>query len=369
MSDELNTLRREIDAVDDELIRLFKRRMEISAKVSAYKRASGMPTLDAGRERKLLARIAELSGDDFAEYSESVYRAILAASRSYQNTLSGSKSRIYALMQEAIKNTEPLFPSRAAVACVGTDGSTAERICRRLFKLPTIMYFDTAEHALRAVKTGMCRFAMLEEETRLYDILVGEFYIARAAAAQEDIVLAARYGVLEAELICSDEHGFSQCRLQSRAEKKYFASMAEAACYVAEAERINAAAVCPRFTAEHYGLKIINDKPSSHAARHRYLCISSKLEIYPGADKSAFMISLPDRAGELARLAERFSALGVNIKRIQSRSAHCREYEAELYFETDELVYSPALEALLRDIESECAEPCYLGSFSEEVCL
>ena len=359
MSDELNTLRREIDAVDDELIRLFKRRMEISAKVSAYKHASGMPTLDAGRERKLLARIAELSGDDFAEYSESVYRAILAASRSYQNTLSGSKSRIYALMQEAIKNTEPLFPSRAAVACVGTDGSTAERICRRLFKLPTIMYFDTAEHALRAVKTGMCRFALLEEETRLYDILAGEFYIARAA----------RYGVSEAELICSDERGFSQFRLQSGAEKKYFASMAEAARYVAEAECINAAALCPRFTAEHYGLKIINDKPSSQDARHRYLCISSKLEIYPGADKSAFMISLPDRAGELARLAERFSALGVNIKRIQSRSAHGREYEAELYFETDELVYSPALEALLRDIESECAEPCYLGSFSEGVCL
>lgn len=368
MSDELNSLRRDIDAVDDELIRLFKRRMEISAKISGCKRASGMPTLDAGRERKLLARIAELSGDEFAEYSGSVYRAILAASRSYQNALSGRKSRIYEQMLDAISNTKPMFPARAVVACVGTDGGTAERICRRLFKLPTIMYFDTAEHALRAVETCMCRFALIEESSRLYDMLAGKFYVARAASADEDIILAANYGVEEPMVFCSDKNGFANCQVRSGAEKKYFADMAEAAQYAALAEDKSCGVLCPRFTAEHYGMKILSSDVQKNAVPVRYFCISHEPEIYPGADKSAFMLNVPDRPGELARLAERFSAVGVNINRVQSRCIQGHEYKAQLYLETGELVYSKELEALLRDIEFESAEPIYLGSFSEEVC-
>ena len=66
MNDELNELRREIDGVDDELTRLFRRRMDISAKISDCKRKNGLPTFDPGRERALLSRVAEKSGDKFA---------------------------------------------------------------------------------------------------------------------------------------------------------------------------------------------------------------------------------------------------------------------------------------------------------------
>ena len=58
---ELEAYRREIDAIDGELTRLFLRRMEVTGRVGAYKQAHGLPVLDAAREKDVLARKAELA--------------------------------------------------------------------------------------------------------------------------------------------------------------------------------------------------------------------------------------------------------------------------------------------------------------------
>lgn len=89
MNDELNALRREIDGIDAELVTLLKRRMAAAAEIAALKGANGLTVLDSERERALLARIRELAGEEFSGGFESIYRAILAASRAYQNTLLG----------------------------------------------------------------------------------------------------------------------------------------------------------------------------------------------------------------------------------------------------------------------------------------
>lgn len=375
MNDELNELRREIDGVDDELIRLFRRRMDISAKISDCKRNNGLPTFDPGRERALLARVAEKSGDKFAEYSESVYRAILAASRSYQNALSGSESRIYLQVRSSLRDTAPMFPQRAIVACVGTDGGTAERISRRLFKLLTVMYFDTPEHALRAVETGMCRFALLEADdgtagtrNKIYELLCSGFYIVRAVGSEEPLCLAVRYGLTEPREICSDAASFERCSGQSFRERIYFADVSAAARFAAETADKSCAAICPRFTAEHYGLKVLRDNIQDAPLAARFLCVSREPEIYPGADKSSFVFTISNEPGSLALLLSKFTALGINVSRVESRVPYGREYERVVYLDIDESVYSPEMESLLRDLEAECVETVYLGSYSEEVC-
>ena len=54
MSD-LEQYRQEIDELDEQLVRLFLRRMEVTGKVGEYKLAHGMQVLDRGRERRVLA--------------------------------------------------------------------------------------------------------------------------------------------------------------------------------------------------------------------------------------------------------------------------------------------------------------------------
>ena len=59
----LEELRRELDAVDRELVRLFEQRMTIAGQVAACKIAEGRPVLDRTREeavRKMKAALCEL---------------------------------------------------------------------------------------------------------------------------------------------------------------------------------------------------------------------------------------------------------------------------------------------------------------------
>ena len=70
---ELTDLRREIDRVDSEILRLFAERMALCDRVAAYKSAQGLPILDEAREEEKLARAAasvpaDLSGDARALY-------------------------------------------------------------------------------------------------------------------------------------------------------------------------------------------------------------------------------------------------------------------------------------------------------------
>ena len=61
---ELGDIRKEINGIDDELARLFKRRMEIAGEVAASKRAQGVPVNDPAREREILSRVTEEVGAD-----------------------------------------------------------------------------------------------------------------------------------------------------------------------------------------------------------------------------------------------------------------------------------------------------------------
>ena len=48
---DLQELRRRIDRIDDELVRLFAERMDVAAEVAAYNKEKGLPVLDASREQ------------------------------------------------------------------------------------------------------------------------------------------------------------------------------------------------------------------------------------------------------------------------------------------------------------------------------
>ena len=66
------------------------------------------------------------------------------------------------------------------------------------------------------------------------------------------------------------------------------------------------AALSSRACAELYGLTClassVQDKGNN---RTRFICISKKLEIYPGSDKTSIMMILPHKPGALNRVLAR----------------------------------------------------------------
>ena len=80
MDKDLEQLRAEIDGLDQQIVELFKARMEAAGEVAGYKKEHGLPVLDAGRERTLLNKIAQQAGEELGDYAQSVYRTLLSNS-------------------------------------------------------------------------------------------------------------------------------------------------------------------------------------------------------------------------------------------------------------------------------------------------
>ena len=87
--DELQSLRRDIDAIDRQLVELFRQRMDVTHQVGEYKRAQGIPVLDQERERQVLQNKGELAGEALRPAVITLYQTIMALSRRQQRDLMG----------------------------------------------------------------------------------------------------------------------------------------------------------------------------------------------------------------------------------------------------------------------------------------
>lgn len=88
---DLEKIRAQIDDIDDALVHLFIKRMELSAQVADYKKANSMPIYVPAREQAILKTVAEIAGDELSEYTCSLYAKIFELSRSYQDKRNASE--------------------------------------------------------------------------------------------------------------------------------------------------------------------------------------------------------------------------------------------------------------------------------------
>ena len=99
--------------------------------------------------------------------------------------------------------------------------------------------------------------------------------------------------------------------------------------------------------------------------RTRFFCISKKLEIYPGADRTSLMLRLPHEPGSLYRVLSRFNAHGINLTKLESRPIPTTDFAALFCFELETPVYSDEFAALIRELSDLGDDFRYLGSYSE----
>ena len=85
---DLNSLRKEIDGIDRQLVALFEQRMAVTQQVGRYKLANGIPVLDRSREEQVLAgKVALLEDKSLSKDVTDLFEAIMAISRRQQQKL------------------------------------------------------------------------------------------------------------------------------------------------------------------------------------------------------------------------------------------------------------------------------------------
>ena len=84
---DLKDLRNEIDAIDEELVKLFCQRMDVAGRVANFKKANNLPVLDASREEAKILDVMGKTTPEMAEYVRQLYKTLFELSRNYQETL------------------------------------------------------------------------------------------------------------------------------------------------------------------------------------------------------------------------------------------------------------------------------------------
>ena len=376
---ELKEYRDEIDRIDREIIKNFDERMRVAEKIGKYKQKHHLPISDLIREGEKLEAITDMASEDMMSYTRLLYNMIMEMSKDHQRNILGQESSLVSEIHQALKDTPEVFSDRAIVACQGVPGAYSQQACEKIFKMPKIMYMKNFNGVFAAIDKGLCQYGVLPLENstagsvnQIYDLMMKyNFHIVKSIRMKIDHSLLAPVGVKREDIkeIFSHEHAIMQCEeyLKEFNDIKITVceNTAEAAKLVASSGRKDVAALASCICGELYGLNCLEEGMQDNGNNYtRFICISKKMEIYPGADRTSLMLVLSHKPGSLYHILSRFYALGINITKLESRPIPNRDFQFMFYFDIECQVYSAEFIRLISQLQELSQEFRYLGSYT-----
>lgn len=374
---DLLELRNEIDKLDDELIPLLLKRMDISRQVAEYKVQNGIPVLNEQRELEILEDVASKCGEQ-GEVIKTVFSAIMDASRALQHKIIGGGEELRNLISNA-KCEKNLTANGEPIACQGVQGAYSGEAAKALFPDSPIDFHKQFEDVFEAVNQNKARFGIIPVENSTagsvhesYDLIMKyKFFIVGAYDLRVDHCFCAKPGVKfeDIENVYSHTQALSQCNIFL---KNFdftgitFSNTAAAAKFVSESEKNNIAAICSESAAKKYGLKIIR-KGIQNVTNNttRFIVISKELVIDEDAEKISLIFSAPHRTGSLYRVLGRFSMTGLNLTKLESRPVANGRFDYYFYVDILGSVRDEQTLDLLCALSDELPEFSFLGNYYE----
>lgn len=369
----------QISSIDKQIKELAAQRLKLATESDASMLKSEAAIKNRAYEREFMSSIE--SHDINMESCERVlFRTLFNLSHSYSASQIGHKSALSEQISKALTETPKVFPTKALVACQGVEGAYSQIACDKMFNSANIMFFRTFEGVFQAVENGMVEYGVLPIEnssygsvTAVYDLMKSHhFHIVRSYKLQIRHRLLAKPGTNFENIreVFSHEQAIGQCSAFFKDNKQIKVTIVEntaiAAKMVADSDRDDVAAISSSDCSTLYGLNIIKDDiVNSDHNFTRFICITKDLKIFPGANRASIMLALGHTPGALSNTLARFSALGLNLTKIESRPIQGRDFEFMFYLDIDASIYSDAFVNLLCQLDQDPEAFTYLGSYSE----
>ena len=376
---ELSEIRTKIDAVDDQLLKLFLERMELSEAVAAYKNEHKLPILNKTREREILAKVTERAGDK-ERYAYHLYSTLFELARSRQAELISAPTRVAARVEAALASNSEVFPQTGMVACQGVEGANSQVACDRLLPRGNIVYVKSFEAVVAAVESGLCKFGVLPIENSsngsvraVYQLLQEhDLSVVRSTRLCIRHELLALPGTKPEDIteIYSHEQAIGQCSkfLGSLKDVKVIpcGNTAAAAKLVAESGTPHAAAISSHPCAALYGLECVNGSIQDSDNNYtRFICVTKDPIIYAGANKISLIIALDNKPGALYEVLSKLAALDIDMTKLESCPVAGSDFEFVFFLELEASVKDPSVRACLEEMERSCAQFHFLGGYAE----
>ncbi|MHC4108285.1 MAG: prephenate dehydratase [Planctomycetota bacterium] len=350
-SDELESLRRRIDEVDERLVELLSERAEIVVRIGATKRDSGAPIYAPHREQAVLAKaITANPGPLSARTIEAIYRELMSGSFSLELPL-----RVGYLGPPG---------SFSHIAAVRHFGSSVE--CADLHAIAGVF---------EEVAAGHCHYGLVPYENSIgggvTDTLDSfrehEVTIYAEALIEVNHTFLANCAPNDVERIYSKREVLGQCRRwlgRQYPNADLIETDSSATAVRHAAEEAHAAAIGSTLAGEIYGAKPlfenVQDRPNNIT---RFLVIGREEAEPTGSDKTTLMFVTADRPGALVDVLGVFRDASINLSHIDKRPSGRTNWEYTFFIDCEAHRHDATMAAAIKDARRHCVSLKVLGSY------
>lgn len=351
MGETLDELRKKLDALDDEILRLLNERAGHAVKIADIKRAANAPFYVPEREKQILERLAEKNtGPLTSDAIRAIYREIMSAIRALEHPIS-----------VAFLGPRDTFSHMAAMRVFG---ALAE-----YHPLPSFADIFTE------VERGRINYGIVPVESSMGGAVsdtLDRFMVSNLKIINEVMMhvsqnLLAKCPLGEVQRVYSKDNALLQCRNWLRANLPN-AELIETSSTAEAARRASnepgAAAIASRLAAETYTLDVLAEHIEDAAHNYtRFFVLGQQMVRPTGDDKTAVLIAIKDHPGALHEIIAPFSDAGISLTRIESRPSQQKAWEYVFFIDFLGHADDPAIKHVLSQVAAHAATLKVLGSF------
>jgi chorismate mutase / prephenate dehydratase len=349
----LDGLRRQIDDINQRLVKLFNQRARLAQQIGQLKHNDGAPIYQPVRERQVLERVVALNqGPLSGEHLRRIFQEIISACTALEHTLrvaylgpehtythEAARNRFGAsasfLPEPSIASVfQALENSRADYGVVPVENSTEGSV-----SLTLDLLIDTPLCVIGEILLPIRHALMARADAGAFTRIVSH----QQSLGQCRNYLAANYPHCELEAVPSNS--FAARKAASDASYAAIASIAAA--------RAN-------------GLKVIAENIQDVAQNTtRFLVLGREAMTPSGADKTGLVFALPERAGALHGALTLFARQRINLTMIQSRPQRERPWAYVFFVDLQGHREDAKVRRALAALEKQALFLKVLGSYPE----
>ena len=351
---DISAHRKEIDRIDDEILRLLNERSKNVIEIGKLKKQSD-DQAHLHTPRREAEIVSRLMGDNTGPFPNdairSVYREIMSASLS----LEGPQKVAYLGPRATFTH----------LACIQKFGNSAQYI-------PVSSIKDVFNEVERArVHFGIVPIENSTEGVvnHTLDMFVDSNLVIYGEVSQEvsHHLLSKTGEIDDIKTIYSHPHAIAQCRnwLESNLPKIAVSDVPSTA-RAAElcTDDPSAAAIASELAGELYGLKVVRSRIEDNINNFtRFLVLSQRPPERTGKDKTSIMLSVKDKVGALYDLLRPFASYGINMTKIESRPSRRKAWEYIFFVDVEGHVEEDRVKKAIEEIKGRCLFLKILGSY------
>ena len=373
---DLGDLRTQIDAVDEQIVDLYERRMDICRQVAEVKIETGKKVFDRDREKEKIAKVKSLTHTDFNKTGiGELFEQIMSMSRKLQYQLLTEKGTIGSL---PFIGVDSLGDDRVRVVFQGAEGAYSQAAMHQYFgDAVNSFHVDTFRDACCAIEEGSADFAVLPIENstagivnEIYDLLVEfeNYIVGEQIIKIEHCLLGVPGGRIEdIRTVYSHPQSLMQsARFLSEHDWKQISlpNNAFAARKVAEEKDPSQAAIAGEYAGRVYGLEVLK-KPvnQSDTKSTRFIIITNQKIFRKDAKKVSICFEIPHESGSLYHMLSHFIYNNLNMTKIESRPIEGRNWEYRFFIDFDGNLADSAVKNALRGLRDEARNMKILGNY------